>query len=403
MNFSHVFKALSIIGVAMTLIAAPACSSKDAGKGDKNGAEGRGKGKRAGRGKGKMKGKEGRGKKASPATAPPALAANQPLPLPDLPELGAQAKPEAAKPPAAESKCGDSAMGELVALDCPGGDEALPHPLVPLFAFATLHGDAAALPAVIDHRADGTEGAVRNQGKAPLSSALALASAVDHAIGYWTGTPGKTSAMQVFARYHAGNASKAIKASADTGLAEEDAWPFVASEATSWFDACDKWAGAVKCGKAPDDAKLKAADAKLATTALDTEDLGATLDVAAYRSKLAAGRDIIAVIKVDAAFKPVGKEGAMYVPNYEGGPKGVHTILLAGAATFPHGTYFLIHNSAGEKWGDKGYAWIHEATLKANLVHAFVIDARPSDAAKMKRKAHKPTPEPCKPGSIPTR
>jgi hypothetical protein len=258
-----------------------------------------------------------------------------------------------------------------------------------------------ALPAVIDHRADGTEGAVRNQGKAPLSSALALASAVDHAIGYWTGTPGKTSAMQLFARYHAGNVSKAIKASADTGLADEDTWPFAANEAVSWFESCDKWAGTVKCGKAPDDAKLKAADAKLTTTALDTEDLGATLDVPAFRSKLAAGRDIIAVIKVDASFKPVGKEGAMYVPNYEGGAKGVHTILLAGSATFPHGTYFLVHNSVGEKWGDKGYAWIHEATLKANLVHAFVIDAKPTDAAKIKRKVHKAAPEPCKPGNIP--
>jgi Papain family cysteine protease len=409
-TFSRILKAFSIFGVAAALIAAPACSSKNGGQGDsdqKGEGRGKGKGKRAGKGKGKgkgMKGKKGGGGKQAgpPAAAPPALAAKQPLALPDLPELGAQAKVDAPKPPTPESKCGDSAMGENVALDCPGGDEALPHPLVAVFPFATLHGDAGALPTVVDHRADGTEGAVRNQGKAPLSSAFALASAVDHAIGFWTGTPGKTSAMQVFARYHAGNASKAIKASADTGLAEEEAWPFAAGEAVSWFEACDKWAGAAKCGKAPDDAKLKAADAKPATTALETEDLGATLDVPLYRSKLAAGQDILAVLKLGPSFKPVGKEGAMYVPSYDGGgSKGVHTVLLAGYATFPHGTYFLVHNSAGEKWGDKGYAWIHEATLKANLAHAFVVDARPTDAAKIKRKVHKAAPEACKAGGFP--
>ncbi len=400
MTFSRILKAFSLVGLAAALVAVPACSSKSADKGDQKGAQG--KGKRAGKGKGKMKGKKGAGRKPAgpPPAAPPAVVAKQPLALPELPELGAQAKVDVPKAPAAESKCGDTAMGENVALACPGGDEALPHPLVPVFAYATLHGDAAALPAVVDHRADGTEGAVHNQGKAPLSSAFALASAVDHAIGFWTGTPGKTSAMQVFARYHAGNASKAIKASADTGLAEQEAWPFSANEAVSWFEACDKWAGPVKCGKAPDDAKLKAADAKPATTALDTEDLAATFEVPLYRAKLAAGQDIIAVLKAGPSFKPVGKEGAMYVPNYEGGAKGVHTVLLAGYATFPHGTYFLIHNSAGEKWGDKGYAWIHEATLKANLAHAFVVDARPADASKIKRKQHKAA-EACKAGGFP--
>ncbi|HVY44956.1 MAG TPA: C1 family peptidase, partial [Minicystis sp.] len=142
------------------------------------------------------------------------------------------------------------------------------------------------------------------------------------------------------------------------------------------------------------------ADGKLATTALDEEDLGAAVEVPQLRAKLAAGEDVLVALKVGPTFKPVGKPGAMYVPHYEGG-KGAHALLVVGYATYPHGTYFLVKNSVGEKWGDQGYAWLHENTLKANIAHAYVVDARPADASKLKRKVHKPQAGPCKPGTFP--
>jgi hypothetical protein len=40
--------------------------------------------------------------------------------------------------------------------------------------------------------------------------------------------------------------------------------------------------------------------------------------------------------------------------------------------------YYLLHNSWGSKWGDGGYAWIHEATIAKHMHGSFgVIDARP--------------------------
>jgi Papain family cysteine protease len=407
-NFWRFSRVVTVVGCTLALVAGGACSSKGSdGDQDKKGAEakkgkkgkkGRKKGKRAKAGKGA---KPGDGNQmVIPPAPPPAVVAKPPVAAPELPELAAQAKPDAGKG-GGDSKCGDAAMGDgAVALDCAGGDEALPHPLVPLVTYASMHADEATLPAVVDHRADGTEGAVRNQGKAPLSSAFALAAAVDHALAQWLGAPGKTSVMHVWSRYHTANLSKALKGSADAGLADEETWPYAGGDAVSWFEACEKWAGTAKCGKPVDAEKLKAADAKVAATALDTEDLGTAVEAPVLRAKLAAGQDVLVSIKLGASFKPVGKEGAMYVPNYEGG-KGVHTVLLAGYATYPHGTYFLVHNSAGEKWGDKGYAWIHEATLKTNLAHAFVVDARPTDASKFKTKAHKPATGPCRAGQVP--
>ena len=310
MKFSLLTRALAVVGCTVALVgASPGCTKDEKAaptKGQK-GAKGKRNAKQAGR---------KRGKPGPPPAAPPEVAKAKAAPaLPELPELGAQAKADTpAKAPANESKCGDTQMTDgTVPLDCieEGAIEGALQPLVPI---EKVHVDDATLPTVVDHHADGLEGAVRDQGKAPLGSAFALAGAIDHAMAVWTGAPGKTSVMEIWSRYHAPS--------------------------------------------------------------------------------------LTAALKVGPTFKAVGKPGAMYVPNYEGG-KGAQSVLVAGYATFPHGTYFLVKNSAGEKWGDGGYAWIHEATVKANLAHAFVVDARPTDASKLKRKPHVEPKAGCPQGQFP--
>jgi hypothetical protein len=51
--------------------------------------------------------------------------------------------------------------------------------------------------------------------------------------------------------------------------------------------------------------------------------------------------------------------------------------LLAGYVHFPRETYFLAHNSWGPRWGDGGYAWLHEATLRTWMREAVAVDAEP--------------------------
>ncbi len=48
-------------------------------------------------------------------------------------------------------------------------------------------------------------------------------------------------------------------------------------------------------------------------------------------------------------------------------------MLIAGYTIQPNGTYYLIHNSWGETWADRGYAWIHEKTLKSNIISAYLV------------------------------
>ena len=65
--------------------------------------------------------------------------------------------------------------------------------------------------------------------------------------------------------------------------------------------------------------------------------------------------------------------------DYRNAPSG-HAMVLAGYKRQTNGTYFLIQNSWGRRWGDGGFAWIHEATLQRNLHSAFVVDAKPRRA-----------------------
>ncbi|HEY8078230.1 MAG TPA: C1 family peptidase, partial [Labilithrix sp.] len=94
-----------------------------------------------------------------------------------------------------------------------------------------------------------------------------------------------------------------------------------------------------------------------------------------------AGQDVIVTIELAETFVPKGKAGAQYIPDYkDAAPNSGHATVLAGYAALPHATYFLIHNSWGPAWGDAGFAWIHEATLRAHVKEALVIDAEPLDA-----------------------
>jgi hypothetical protein len=52
----------------------------------------------------------------------------------------------------------------------------------------------------------------------------------------------------------------------------------------------------------------------------------------------------------------------------------------------PNGNYYLVHNSWGTKWGDDGYAWIHEDILRAQTFDKFmyVPDLQPKQIASLR-------------------
>jgi hypothetical protein len=322
------------------------------------------------------------------AKKPPAL--RTPLtsapPLPSLPALSAHEAPAAApKVEAGDTPCRAVWTGSNTApLACAkalvfgatsggGADLIVPRKL--------LARSADALPAIVDHRHDGTEGPVRDQSVAPACTAFATATALDHALLRWSSTLSPVSVMQIWSRYRSPQVETSLTSNVGQPFGAEKTWPFNANEAVSWV-ACTEYAKPPKagCGKPVNDASLAKTQASPVGALTQIEYLDPA-DTGALQAKLASGQDVIISMELPASFVPTGKAGARYVPHYttSGGPDAGHALVVAGYVRLVHDTYYLLHNSWGAAWGDAGYAWMHEATYRLWVRQAVAVDAEPTE------------------------
>ncbi|MFO0757495.1 MAG: C1 family peptidase [Byssovorax sp.] len=350
-------------------------------------------------------------------TTSPSMFAGVPVPPPSV----------AISPPG--SGCGHVMAGGMsIPLDCatPGYGEiptAARH-FFPQQAFrrSALHGGAAELPAVVDHREDGTEGPVRHQGRFGFCTAFSLAAAVDHALAARVGHPGYVSAMHLWAQYHEPQMAVAAKRVLNKPLASEETWPY-SKESNQKFACslvpkaycqpmCDVGGGTCvceidqnQCGYPLEDSALEPFD-KFAVARVTTftriED-----DKASLMTGLAKGQDLWIAMAVTP--EALGDNGL--VKNHDGLPFVVanfrrqdahssHAMTIAGYRVLSKGTYFLLHNSWGEGWAERGYAWIHETTLRENLQAAYIVDAEPWNPSGNQVPPRTETPSACSAGLI---
>lgn len=320
---------------------------------------------------------------------PPKPEKAEPPKVPELPKLAEQEKSvPPSKLPVGEYACGSAHSGEhdypLMCLEEKNHEkeEKTARVLIP---YGHLKGKLHPLPKVVDHREESTEAEVRNQGTAGTCTTFGTAAAIDHAVSNWTGSPSRVSVMELWARYHQPELGDALIASVQQTFAQEEAWPYEAKEAWSWRE-CPHGAGKNEgpCGKPVDHTRLSEVSKKPAVIVEQVEWLPKDFEL--IRQKIAGGQDPIIALKVPRHFGTVGKVGAKYVPDYHDAVGG-HAVSLAGYYVGDKGdNYYLVHNSWGPKWGDGGYAWIHEATLAHHMQNGFgIVDARPVNGAKAHR------------------
>jgi hypothetical protein len=324
----------------------------------------------------------------SPPKKPPAP--KKPPPLPPLPDLPALEKQEPAlRLPLGlvlrlpQSPCNGTWNGqEVVPAACARGalfgrDAEGAEPIVPP---KLLRGDRQARPRVVDHRFDKTEGPVRSQGRAPACTAFATAAALDHAVARWTGVAPSTAVMLLWSRYHTPQTTKAIAANLGLVVGSEADWRFDARTAMGWLPCPSGKPPPEGCGLTPDPKRAAQLEGKPVATFTDVEYIDEP-DVEDLEEHLAAGQDVLVGMDLPQSFAPRGKPGARYVSHYvEAAPDSGHAVLVAGYARLEKSTYFLLHNSWGQTWGDGGYAWIHEQTLLSHLREALVVEAEPEVA-----------------------
>lgn len=301
--------------------------------------------------------------------------------------VGALPAPAAKKAPpkAGKGHCGevDIGHGQKILLDCMTEDYGkVKSAALPLVSHDEMTGSAGVaaqnLPKFVDNRQDGSEGPVMHQGHTLACTAFSLVTAANHSVAKYLGHPGNLSPMHSWARYHTPQMRMADELNIGHGLADSTVWPFDEKLANAWQEST----------KPVDSTFLRSTDSKAVIQIANITKLAKFSEI---KSSLAAHQDVWFALRAAHYLNNLqkGENGSMIVPDYDwkavpAAQQMGHAIVLAGYQDTNSGTFYLVHNSWGTDWGEKGYAWIHETTLARNLSDAYVVDAHPVDVASAK-------------------
>jgi hypothetical protein len=243
------------------------------------------------------------------------------------------------------------------------------------------------LPAGVDHRAEGSEGPVKDQGAVGVCTAVSLSSAMDNAVRRM-GRQDVVSALHIWSKYGVPTMGQAGDNNVDKSVALEQTWQYDPVKACKLvrtpMDSCATAYG-VSSGSENFDPALKSehanADANGRYRLVALEQLHAKpADPGEIAGVLAAGDDLWISFSVnDQAWMSRSLTNSV-IPDYEVTDDTGHAVVLACYRTLPNGTkQFLIHNSWSQRWGEGGYGWISEAMVTRHTRAVYRV--RVSDGA----------------------
>jgi hypothetical protein len=282
-------------------------------------------------------------------------------------------------------KCGpqESTPGHWIHIDC---NQYTPVKLarafsprkLQLFTKGGLRLDSPGgqLPDGVDHRNDGTEGPIKDQGQVGSCTSFSLSSAMDNAIRRMN-KPDTTSSLHLWSHYGYPDMQTAGDSNVNKPIVTWESWPYderVACELDrSGEGDCGPYAPPAIPGSGAVDAqvqaKIKDADSKGHWKVTGYDTIPGDPDTIA--SILATGADVWFSMNIGSTWmSPQGDTIADWTwDQVEGG----HAILFAGYRHKNGQRQFLVHNSWGKDWGDGGYAWISDNAVKQFIKHAYKV------------------------------
>jgi hypothetical protein len=239
-----------------------------------------------------------------------------------------------------------------------------------------LDSDVNQLPDGVDHRNDGTEGPIKDQGQVGSCTSFSLSSAMDNAIRRQN-KPDTTSSLHLWSHYGFPDMQAAGDGNVNRPIATWETWPYderVACELDrSGEGDCGPFSPVAIPGSAAVDAqvqaKIKDSDSKGHWKITGYDTIQGDPDTIA--SVLATGADVWFSMNIGDTWRsPNGDSIADWTwDQVDGG----HAVLFSGYRHKNGQRQFLVHNSWGKDWADGGYAWISENAVRQFIKHAYKV------------------------------
>ena len=234
-------------------------------------------------------------------------------------------------------------------------------------------------PDLVDHRLNGTEGPIKDQGDVGACTSFALSSVLDNSLRR-AGQNVTTSPEHLWSHYGIPTMEDAATSNLNKPITTFEALPYSGKEACELMkDTSDDCGSAynVRANSASSDsslqAKLRTADASNGHKPVQFEELTVSPpNLDEIVSTLASGADLWTAFNIDSSVFTNSRMSSAVIPDWTV-PDGGHALAMVGYRKV-NGTYqFLLHNSWGVSWGDKGYAWISQAMVSRWMHLAYKV------------------------------
>lgn len=237
----------------------------------------------------------------------------------------------------------------------------------------------SAYPDLVDHRLNGTEGPIKDQGDVGACTSFALSSVMDNSLR--RGSQNITSSPEhLWSHYAVPTMEDAAQNNLNKPITTHEALPYSGKEACELMkDSSDDCGAAynVRPNTAANDAalqgKLRTADASNGHKIISFEELQVgPPNIDEIVAVLASGADIWAAFNIDSSSFVNRRMQNFVIPDWvfvDGG----HALAISGYRKVNGSYQFLIHNSWGVSWGDQGYAWVSQAMVTRWLHLAYKV------------------------------